>query len=264
LCKMNSRFHRNRDFSLRFRWLIVAFLLSSLLSPAYSFSFVVFGDNHQNDELLNLIIDRVNADPKVAFVVNLGDFVLHGKKEEYLAFKQKIKRVKKPLYNVQGNHDGVAGGWRNFEKLIGPAYYAFNHEDCRFIVLNNSFRESFDTAQFNWLKKQLSAAYGKKIFVFMHKPVFDPSEIYKDYVMSGRAVTDELTSLFRKYKVRYVFAGHIHGYAKSERDGVVYVVSGGGGGPLHLPRELGGFYHYVKITVNGDSIADQVIRPYEN
>ncbi|MFA6169494.1 MAG: metallophosphoesterase [Candidatus Margulisiibacteriota bacterium] len=247
----------------RVRVICSLLFLFILFSPAYSFSFAVFGDNQGNDELLTKLIAGWNRDKELDFVVNLGDFTVYGKKAEYQAFLKKTALLKIPIRYVQGNHDGVAGGWRNFEKLIGPAYYAFDHDDCRFIVLNNSFRESFDRGQFNWLKSQLAAAKGKKIFVFMHKPVFDPSEIYKDYVMSGRAVTEELTGLFSKYKVRYVFAGHIHGYAKSERDGVVYIVSGGAGGPLHLPRELGGFYHYVKITVNGDRVTDQVIRPYE-
>lgn len=246
------------------RRLVAGFLaLLCLASSAFAFSFAVFGDNQGNDELLSELITSWNRDQSLDFIVNLGDFTVHGKKTEYQSFLKKTALLKVPMRYVQGNHDGVAGGWRNFEKLIGPAYYAFDHDDCRFIVLNNAFRESFDPAQFKWLKSQLAAARGKKIFVFMHKPVFDPSEIYNDYVMSGRAVTEELTKLFSKYKVRYVFAGHIHGYAKSERDGVVYMVSGGGGGPLHLPRELGGFYHYVKITVNGETVTDQVIRPYE-
>lgn len=248
------------------RPLVAGFLtLLCLVSSAFAFafSFAVFGDNQGNDELLTKLITGFNRDKTLDFVVTLGDFTLYGKKTEYQAFQKKIAGLKVPLHYVEGNHDGVAGGWRNFEKIIGPAYYAFDHDDCRFIVLNNAFQESFDPAQFKWLKSQLAAAAGKNIFVFMHKPVFDPSEIYKDYVMSGRAVTEELTKLFSKYKVRYVFAGHIHGYAKSERDGVVFIVSGGGGAPLYLPRELGGFYHYVKITVNGDSVTDQEIRPYE-
>jgi hypothetical protein len=63
--------------------------------------------------------------------------------------------------------------------------------------------------------------------------------------------------------VNYVFAGHIHGYASSKRNGTVYIVSGGGGGPLHLPEDFGGFYHYVKIKVEGENIFDKIVRVYE-
>jgi hypothetical protein len=81
--------------------------------------------------------------------------------------------------------------------------------------------------------------------------------------MSGRKVTEELVKLFAKYKVTRVFAGHIHGYAKTERDGVVYSISGGGGGQLHLPPEFGGFYHYLRIDVDKKKITDTIRRVYD-
>ncbi|MBU0672310.1 MAG: hypothetical protein KJ732_04690, partial [Candidatus Margulisbacteria bacterium] len=90
-----------------------------------------------------------------------------------------------------------------------------------------------------------------------------PSEIYKNYVMSGREVTKQLMALFEKYQVDYVIAGHIHGYARAERRGIVYVVSGGAGAPLYLPADFGGFYHYVRIDVNGEMITDRTVKIYD-
>jgi hypothetical protein len=42
--------------------------------------------------------------------------------------------------------------------------------------------------------------------------------------------------LFERYAVRAVFAGHDHGYARAERNGIRYFVSGGGGAPLYGER----------------------------
>jgi hypothetical protein len=81
--------------------------------------------------------------------------------------------------------------------------------------------------------------------------------------MSGRAVTEELIRMFATYKVDYVFAGHIHGYARSVRDGVTYIVTAGGGAPLYLPPEFGGYYHFVRVDVEDDSVRDKVIHLYE-
>ena len=89
------------------------------------------------------------------------------------------------------------------------------------------------------------------------------AEIYKNHIMSGRETIKQLMEVFKKYKVDYVCAGHIHGYARAERDGIVYVVTGGAGAPLYLPREFGGINHYVKIWVAGDKISDEVLMIYE-
>jgi 3',5'-cyclic AMP phosphodiesterase CpdA len=246
------------------RRLVAGFLLLLLLvGPSFAYSFVVFGDNQGNYRVLNDLLAKVKREQGLTFIVQTGDFVPYGEEVHYVKYRQIMAKLNIPYYQLMGNHDGVNGGWRLFAKYFGQSYYSFDYQGDRFIFLNNAFRESFDRAQFDWLKQELAREGAQHKFVFMHKPAFDPSEIYKDHVMSGRAVTEELERLFSKYKVDRVFAGHIHGYAKTERGGVIYSVSGGGGGPLHLPPNLGGFYHYLRIDVNGDRISDKIVRVYE-
>jgi predicted phosphodiesterase len=211
-----------------------------------SFSFVVFGDNRDGDMIFMDLIKKLNQKKDIAFVVNTGDF---------LKFK---------LYHVPGNHDLVENGYKYYKKYIRPQYYySFDYQNSHFVVLNNAFKQSFNAKQFNWLKEDLAATKKENIFVFMHRPTFDPTEIYKGYVMSGRETVKELMKVFKRYKVDYVFAGHLHGYARAEREGVIYVVTGGAGAPLYLPRDFGGFYHYVRIKVEGDNIKDEVLKTYE-
>jgi len=244
---------------------LALFLLAFLIcaTQAAAFSFAVFGDSCDGHQIFNDLITKIGRDKTIALVVNLGDFASTGQQAQYNEFKKTVSRLKIPVYNTLGNHDGIYGGWKIFRKMFGPSYYSFDYDNSHFIVLDNAFKESFDRDQFEWLKRDLTLSRADHKFVFMHKPVFDPSTIYKDYIMSGRAVTEELMGLFQKYKVDYVFAGHIHGYAKSKRDGVTYIVSGGAGSPLRLPPEFGGFYHYVKIEVDGSKVNDKIIRPYE-
>ncbi|MDD5568732.1 MAG: metallophosphoesterase [Candidatus Omnitrophica bacterium] len=248
-------------YSLRITLGLLFCLLLSL--PCLAFSFAVFGDNQGNSEAFDLLLGKLGKDKALSFVVNVGDFTVYGKEAEYTAYKKKIAQLKIPVYNVLGNHDGIYGGWRIFQKYFGPLYYSFDYENSHFVILNNAFKESFDREEFDWLKKDLAASRARHKFVFMHKPTFDPSEIYKDYVMSGREVTQELVKLFEKYKVDYVLAGHIHGYAKAGRGGVTYIVTAGAGAHLYLPPEFGGFYHYVIITVDGGRIEDRTVRIYE-
>jgi len=240
--------------------------ITTKASPAStdeSFSFVVFGDNRDGDEIFMALIDKVNQEKNIAFAVNTGDLVPNGSEKGYQNYLKMISSLEVQLYNVPGNHDMVKGGYKRFKKYFGPYYYSFDHKNSHFIILNNAFKESFGVKQFNWLKKDLVRTKKENIFVFMHKPCFDPSEIFKDHIMSGRKVTEELMALFKKHGVDYVLAGHIHGYARAERDGIVYLVTGGAGAPLYLPGNFGGFYHYVKIRVAGNKIRDEVVKIYE-
>lgn len=246
--------------NLAFKSLLTILLICWLSWPSFAFSFAVFGDNRDGEPTYRRILQSVKSDPAIAFAVNTGDFVGRGEKEQYLAYRQLLKDFPVKIYHVPGNHDLVWGGWRYFTKYFGDYYYSFDQGNSHFIVLNNAFRESFDARQFRWLKKDLAGTSQANIFVFMHKPTFDPSKLYADYIMSGRKVTEELMALFTKYRVKYVFAGHLHGYARAERDGVVYIVTAGGGAPLYLPRDFGGFHHYVKITVDGEKITEQVVK----
>jgi hypothetical protein len=70
--------------------------------------------------------------------------------------------------------------------------------------------------------------------------------------------------------VRFVVcAGHIHNYERFLQDGVVYLVSGGGGAkPRPVVREASdlyhdeGFpnYHYVKFVLRGEGLDAEMIR----
>jgi hypothetical protein len=42
-------------------------------------------------------------------------------------------------------------------------------------------------------------------------------------------------------------------------DGIVHVITGGGGAPMYDREEDGGFFHFVRVTVNGDTVSGEVI-----
>ena len=235
---------------------------SGSLVPQDRFSFVAFGDNQGSDKIFLDLIDKVNQEEHIDLAVHVGDMVINGTTAEFEHYLELVKKLKVKTHHVPGNHDVVLGN-RIFKKYFGPLYYSFDHKNAHFVVINNSFKRSFDAEQFTWLKEDLAKTDKEHIFVFMHRPTFDPSEIYKSYMMSGRKVTEELMRVFEKYKVDYVIAGHLHGYARTKRKGVVYIITGGAGGPLYLPKDFGGFHHYVKIEVNGSRIRDEVIKLYE-
>ena len=56
------------------------------------------------------------------------------------------------------------------------------------------------------------------------------------------------------------FSGHYHGYLKFKDGASTHIISGGAGAALHVPEMLGGYYHYILCSVNGDRVTYDVIR----
>jgi hypothetical protein len=84
------------------------------------------------------------------------------------------------------------------------------------------------------------------------------------------ALAEYLKTVAPRSKARFVVsAGHIHNYERFTEDGVVYLVSGGGGArPYEVDRtptdlyQSGDFpnYHYVRFELHGDRVVGEMIR----
>lgn len=242
--------------------LFIFFISFQIASYSAGFSFAVFGDNRDGDAIFKDIIKSINSDKSIKFAVNTGDLTPHGWSSEYDKYWQMGASCRVKIYDTLGNHDlGLFDAGRNiFKKKYGETYYYFDYDDSRFIILDNAKSKGMGRKQLSWLKDALDTR--KKKFVFMHKPLFDPTGTYPNYIMTPKEENESVGKLLEKEDARYVFAGHIHGYGREKRDGVFYIVTAGAGAPLYLPAFDGGFYHYVKVTVDGSRIKDEVIKVF--
>lgn len=68
-------------------------------------------------------------------------------------------------------------------------------------------------------------------------------------------------NLFEQYKVTYVLSGHYHRLARTEVNGVVYLISSGGGAQLRNDpfHDIGLFHHITIIETEGNRIAEHII-----
>ncbi len=132
-------------------------------------------------------------------------------------------------------------------------------------MLNTEEVDALDVisdTQFAWLKRELESTQAKNILIFMHQPYFvsydDPGKI--EEVWAGR--WKRMADLFQGHPVRAVFAGHQHGYRDfGIRNGVHYVICGGGARFGQGGEAEGRFNHYLFVRVRGDQVNWAVMKP---
>jgi acid phosphatase len=131
------------------------------------------------------------------------------------------------FFPALGNHDIVGGLTRQslaFFKMPGP-YYDFVEGPVHLFALDTN---QFDAKQREWLSHRLKTASEPWKIVYGHHPVYSSG-------MHGNTQTliRELKPLLEMYHVDLYLAGHDHDYERfTPRNGVTYVVSGGGGASL--------------------------------
>jgi hypothetical protein len=112
-----------------------------------SFKILVFGDSQTADEkemdyFNRGIVKEVEGVNGVEFGITLGD-ITHENPTLYPQYKNIIKKVGIPWYNVMGNHDKNYDvqtdslSDETFEKDFGPATYSFNRGMVHFIILDD-------------------------------------------------------------------------------------------------------------------------------
>jgi predicted phosphodiesterase len=225
---------------------------------AYYFS--IFGDSRDGNDIYSVLQNRSVMVGKPLAAIHLGDMISTPKSsEQWPSFVSLTGTYfeNQRFYPVIGNHDVEDARSHDlfmatFPQLETPGYEVENIGDCFCIILNSEDLEVrpgvIGPTQLAWLEAQLSSEAAQKApfrIVFVHRPPF-PQHHHKDKPLQP---TETLHEFFKKYKVAAVFAGHEHSYARVEKDGIFYVISGGAGSPLHADAGLdAAFYHYVQVS----------------
>jgi predicted phosphodiesterase len=218
--------------------------------------FAVAGDSRGHPEIYRKVLDAVTADGS-AFLVHTGDLVNEGREELWQEFQQVMAGFSLPFYPVPGNHDGLGGKIDGYLQYSGApaAHYSFDRGPVHF-TLADSHNGGVDAAELAWLRDDLAATAQPLKMVFLHHPAFDPDGT--DHIMAYG--NQQFMDLMAEMQVDYVFAGHIHAYARAERDGVVYIYTGGAGAPLYAADHPQAFYHYLRVTVQGNEVTIDVVK----
>ncbi|MFH1005986.1 MAG: metallophosphoesterase [Candidatus Latescibacterota bacterium] len=164
---------------------------------------------------------------KPSFVFLTGDLVMGGAegggKNEFLAVKDSLLKLKVPLYVIPGDHDlGISAfassvatkeALERYESIFGISYFSFDYDSAHFIGLNSSLSddglENEKQKQIEWLKNDLEKSRGKRVFLFAHR----------------ESILKEIYPIVKDYDVRALFGGHIHKNSENDYNGIKVITT---------------------------------------
>jgi predicted phosphodiesterase len=231
------------------------------------FQFVLIGDSRDGDKVYVRLIEGALG-RKPHFFIHLGDMIPHPLEKEWQKFFEISKPIVVPFFPVVGNHEIFADGrgeklYREQFQLPGEkTYYAFRAGGVLFVILDSETgKGKILNEQMSWLVETLSSSEERFKLVFIHRPLFVPMDSLK----RGRVMDkyplerDLLHRLFLRTGVKAVFEGDDHRYERMEKDGILYLITGGGGAPLASFKMRGGFFHYVWISAQQEKVEGEVV-----
>ncbi len=228
---------------------------------------VVYGDTRTNDDVHRQIVDSiVNLGPDAVF--HTGDLVDDGNDpSQWPVFNGIISDLLSiaEFYPALGNHEGNSAHY--FDNFVLPnneRWYSVDIDRIHFIVLDSNADISQASDQYKWLSDDLAGVESNARFIVAvsHHPVFATGYHQED----EKNFKSEIVPLFEKMSVDIVFSGHNHSYERSIYNGIVYIVTGGGGAPLYdqsrtSPNSLLYLkeYHFCLLVVEGNHLTVDVL-----
>jgi hypothetical protein len=232
------------------------------VSDDNTFCFIAYGDtrgdwgesvSHIHDDIVGLYVQH---DPE--FVIHTGDMVRQGAQlYQWSDFNDSISTLRAldiPIYGTPGNHEVYTEdetppdedliNYQNFFDYSGvidqpgetELHYSFDANGIHFVFLDTVHGWGNDTytcptAQMEWLENDLAANY-KFIIISFHYPAWSVLSHRPDRWAVAECIRNAFHSIFVEHGVDIVFNGHDHYYYHTIRDGIHYVVTGGGGAPI--------------------------------
>jgi hypothetical protein len=210
--------------------------------PGPDLRFVVIGDtvSDKNRTFKDFLGEIVRLDPRPSFIVHLGDRVVRPVVKSYGAYLKAIQDPPCPILHVDGNHDIREEGGRISRAFFGDRDFSFDLGDMRFIFMDDNPEHGrrggepgFSREQLDWLEARLEAPGPARKFFFAHVPPRAPFKKLSRGLAAHFAPRlkneEEFLGLLARHNVVMAAFGHRHVHASSVHDGVLMVITGGGG-----------------------------------
>jgi acid phosphatase type 7 len=234
---------------------------------ASSYHFLVYGDTRTRHDVHRKVVEAILKDGVPDFAIQSGDLVENGEDSSLWPIYFDIEKnllSQLAFFPVLGNHERNTRDFYDFFQAMAP-YYSFHWGNAHFMVINSDIassavnkpaRDAFWAEQTRWLEDELQASQNAEYrIVVAHHPPFSA-------VSSRQGSNPEMRALipmFEKYHVSIAFFGHDHNYQRNLKNGIQYVISGGGGAPLYdvdkpdaaTSQKAISVENFVKVSVEG-------------
>jgi 3',5'-cyclic AMP phosphodiesterase CpdA len=266
----------------------ITFLVINPLSNAETVRFAVLGDTQGSggtlvsDAFPKIVKDVLAADPKVQFVIVVGDLV-HGTNSYAHLLEQfsQWKDYAKPWYEsdfyglkvyvLPGNHDqhnymNAQTAWQESFPYLpdnGPSddklmTYSFDVGPCHLVCVNTSDQGLVrnHTVDVKWLRRDLESSDKPIKLVFGHEPAYRATSTAVVGLDCQNELRDEFWQILSEHGVKAYFCGHDHGYDRWIKDNIHQITTGGGGGYY--------FYHYTIVEADENDVTVSIYTEPDN
>ena len=233
------------------------------------FEFVVYGDNRTRPDAHRKVVQALLSHTHPDFVVQTGDMVADGADTSlwptfFDIEKELLRHV--AFYPSLGNHEHNSSRYYDF--FEATPYYSFDWGKAHFTVFDSdlpnvspiaSVRQAFWKEQTAWMEEDLRKSQSATFrFIVAHHP---PMTAVSSRQGDNPHIAD-LMPMWEKYNVTAALFGHDHNYQHYLKNGVHYVVAGGGGAPLYdvdkppvgITVKVAKTENFVRMQVSGKVI----------
>jgi hypothetical protein len=232
-----------------------------------AYRFVVYGDTRTRHDVHRRVVEALLRNGTPDFVLHTGDLVENGNDSSmwpvFFDIEKDLLR-QTAFFPSLGNHERNSREYYDFFQVTTP-YYSFDWGNGHFIVLNSDLgnaaistraKDQFWAEQTAWLEEDLRKSQKADFrFVFAHHPPMTA-------VARRQGENPQMTALmpmFEKYRVTAGFFGHDHNYQHYLKNGIHYVITGGGGAPLYdvakppdgITLKVVSTEHFVTVSIDG-------------
>ncbi|GAB5518837.1 MAG: hypothetical protein RhofKO_10880 [Rhodothermales bacterium] len=249
-----------------------------------AFAFLLYGDTQNNPAVWGRLaelgwLERPN------FALHAGDLVDRGGNlEDWLVDffpPGNVLMERIPLYTVLGNHEDDDPHYYRYMHNPAPEYYyTFSYGNAQFFMLDTNRDVAPGSEQYEWLEWQLAQSTATWKVVVHHHPPYSSEE--NDHGDSWTGSTTHgtharnLVPLYEQYGVDFCLFGHVHMYERTwpilqgevnQKNGVIYINSGGGGGGLEqfaptrswFSAKVKSTHHYAYFAIHDQTLFFQAI-----